>query len=138
MNEFEEDKIRKANQESIRRESVESQLPKIREEGELISGRGFRKMVGSEFTSRATGYRHRRRDVGERCTGMGEIITTDEIEGIVGDERLELREEQVQCVGKKGNEEEQQVLAALPLLGEVILGQCKLEFPGKYFLYFPI
>ena len=38
-------------------------------------------------------------------------------------ERLEFREEQVQCARKKGIEEEQRVLMALALLGEVILGQ---------------
>ena len=47
--------------------------------------------------------------------------------GELGGERLELREEQAQCVRKKGNEAEQKVLAALALLGEVILDQCQLK-----------
>ena len=57
--------------------------------------------------------------------GGGDVIIIGDIDGVVGGERLEFREEQAQCVGKKGGEEEQQVLAALALLGEVILDQCQ-------------
>ena len=39
------------------------------------------------------------------------------------EERLEFREEQVQCLRKGGMEEEQHVLTALAILGEVILYQ---------------
>ena len=55
------------------------------------------------------------------------VITIGDIDGVVGDERLEFREDQVQCVGKKGHVEEQQVLAALALLGEAVSDQCQLE-----------
>ena len=44
--------------------------------------------------------------------------------------RLEFREEQSQCAGKKGNGE-QQVLAALALLGEVILDLCQLKLKAN-------
>ena len=57
--------------------------------------------------------------------GGGEIINIDDSGGVVGEERLEFREEQVQCVGNKGWGEEQRVLTALCLLEEVILDQCQ-------------
>ena len=58
----------------------------------------------------------------------GGVIIIDEIDGVVGDGRLEFREEQAQCGRKKGNEEEEQhVLAALALLGEVITDQRQVE-----------
>ena len=47
--------------------------------------------------------------------------------GVVGDERLEIREEQAQWVRKKGTEAEKQVLAALALMEEVILDQRQFE-----------
>ena len=56
---------------------------------------------------------------------MGGIINIEDIDGVVGEDRLELREEQVQCLRKKGNEEERHVLTALALLGEVISDQCQ-------------
>ena len=43
-----------------------------------------------------------------------------EMEGVVGEERLAFREEQVQCVRKKRGK---QVLAASALFGEVVAGQ---------------
>ena len=59
---------------------------------------------------------------------LGGVIAIGDIDGVVVDESLEFREEQVQCVRKKGNEEEQQqVLAALAMLGEVILDQRQLK-----------
>ena len=57
-NGYEEDKMWKANQELVWRESVESQLHTIRER-EMISGRRFRKMAGSECASGTTGNQHR-------------------------------------------------------------------------------
>ena len=67
-----------------------------------------------------------------RCRGAlrGDIIIIGDIDGVVGDGRLGFREEQVQFVGKKGNEE-QQVLAALALLEEVIFGPASVETAGK-------
>ena len=59
--------------------------------------------------------------------GGGGVITIGDIDGVVGDGRLEFREEQAQCVRKKGSEEEQQVLAALAFLEEVISDQCRLK-----------
>ena len=47
--------------------------------------------------------------------------------GVVGDERLEIREEQAQWVRKKGTEAEKQVLAALALMEEVILDHRQLQ-----------
>ena len=38
--------------------------------------------------------------------GGGEIINIEDIDGVVGEERLEFREEQIQCVRKKGVDEE--------------------------------
>ena len=61
LSNFEEGKIRKANKESIRKESIGNQLPEIQEESETIYERrfrGFRKRWGSEFTSRTAGSRH--------------------------------------------------------------------------------
>ena len=45
----------------------------------------------------------------------------------MGGGRLELREEQVQWVGKKGIGEENQVLSATGIMEEVILDQCQVE-----------
>ena len=74
--------------------------------------------MGPEPHSITTGYRQG--NVGERRTGRGEIINIDDIDGVVWEERLELREEQVQCARKKGEGEEQHALTALALLGEAI------------------
>ena len=59
--------------------------------------------------------------------GGGEIINIEDIDGVVRDVRLEFREAQVQCVGKNGNGEEQHVLTALALLGEVISDHRQVE-----------
>ena len=59
------------------------------------------------------------------------MVIIGDIDGVVGGERLEFREEQVQCVGKKGNEEEQHVLAAFALLGEVISDHHQVELKGN-------
>ena len=55
----------------------------------------------------------------------------DGLAGVFGDERLEIREGQVQIVkfqGEKGrSREEQKVLTALDFAGEVIAAQCELK-----------
>ena len=71
----------------------------------------------AEFTSGTTG-----NDIGEKALGSvelrgGEMVTIGDFEGVVGDGSLELREEQVQWVGKKGIGEENQVLSAMALIG---------------------
>ena len=60
----------------------------------------------------------------------GEITIAEEMEGLVGGERMQFREEQVQFVRKK-EEEEKHVLAALALFGEIIVGQCQQELKGN-------
>ena len=55
--------------------------------------------------------------------GGDEVASIEEIDGVVREERLEYREEQVQFARKKGMGEEHHVLTALALLGEVILDQ---------------
>ena len=60
----------------------------------------------------------------------GEVINIEDVDGVVGGERLEFREEQVQCVRKKGIEE-QRVLTALALLEEVILDQRRQKIKGN-------
>ena len=54
----------------------------------------------------------------------GEITIAEEMEGLVGGERMQFREEQVQFVRKK-EEEEKHVLAALALFGEIIADRCQ-------------
>ena len=52
--------------------------------------------------------------------------------GLVGEERMEFREEQAEVVRKKGEEEEEkQVLAALALFGEIIADQCQQKLKGN-------
>ena len=53
----------------------------------------------------------------------GESITIGGFEGVVDDGRLELREEQVQCVRKKGVGEGWHVLPSMALFEEVISDQ---------------
>ena len=59
------------------------------------------------------------------------MITIGDFEGVVAEGRLELREDQVQCMGKKGIEEENQVLSALSLIGAVIFGPASGGNGGK-------
>ena len=65
-------------------------------------------------------------------SGGGEITTIEELEGLVGDECMELGEEQVQMENKNGEEEEEeeekQVLTALALFEAIIVGQCQLKW----------
>ena len=63
--------------------------------------------------------------------GRGEVTNIDDVDGVVGGERLEFREEQDRCVGKKGMGEEHRVIAAFPLLEEVISGAMSAEAKGK-------
>ena len=63
--------------------------------------------------------------------GWGEAAHTNDVDGVVGGERLGFREEQVQGARKKGMEEEQRVLTALALLGEVISDQCQQKLKGN-------
>ena len=49
--------------------------------------------------------------------GRGEMIIIGDVNGVFGDGRLELREEQAHGTRKKGNGEAQRVLAALALWG---------------------
>ena len=46
---------------------------------------------------------------------------------VVGEERLELRGEQVQLVRKQGMGEEKEVLSEMALMGELISAQCQLK-----------
>ena len=55
----------------------------------------------------------------------GEIITKEEMNGKIEDERLEFREEQAQTVRK--NEGGKQGLAALALFCGIIVGECQLK-----------
>ena len=59
------------------------------------------------------------------------MITIGDFEGVVGDGRLELRVEQVQCVRKKGIGEENPVLAAFALMEEVILDQRQVKLKAN-------
>ena len=126
----EADKMWKDTRELIRRESVESQLAAI-QESENEFGAAMSENGGDQSPlpeQQATNIENEM--LWNVEMGGGEIIIGD-IVGVVGDARLEFREEQVQCLRKKGNAEEQQVLSALAILEEVISDQCQLELKAN-------
>ena len=59
--------------------------------------------------------------------GGDESITIGDFAGVVEDERLELREDQVRCVRKKGIAEGEHVLASMGLFEEAILDKCQAK-----------
>ena len=58
--------------------------------------------------------------------GGGEDVIAEDIEEVVGDERLELREDPIQMVRKQDKNEERNVLMAMALMGEFILDHCQV------------
>ena len=60
--------------------------------------------------------------------GWDGVINIGDVDGVVGEERLEFREAQFQFARKKGMWDEQKVPTASPLLEEVISGQRQLKF----------
>ena len=62
--------------------------------------------------------------------GGDEVASIEEIDGVVREERLEYREEQVQFARNKGIGEEHRVLTALALLEEVISAQLQQNLDG--------
>ena len=100
-----------------------------------ISGwwfRGILEMVGirAQYQNRRTPTRM------EMCCEMlscggSESIIIDDFEWVVGEGRLELREEQVQWARKQWVDEEKHVLAAMALMEEVISDHCQLKLKGN-------
>ena len=137
MNNFEEYKIWKADGETRRLESVVDQLHAIREEGGrvVISGRRFRK-ISEMMGIKAHFQNNRRPTLTKRRWGMsrwggGEEVIIDDFEEVVGEERPEIMEEQVQMVRKQDMDEERNVLSAMALIWELILDKCQVKFMGN-------
>ena len=57
----------------------------------------------------------------------GEDFIMTYFEEVVGDERLELRGEQIQMVRKQKMNDEREVLMAMALMGALILGQLQVK-----------
>ena len=69
--------------------------------------------------------------LGNGDLGRGGIINIEDIGWVDGEERLKFRDEQVQCVRKKGIGEENPVLAAFALMEEVILDQRQVKLKAN-------
>ena len=131
-NDSEADKNWKMNKEIERQEEVGHQLPTIQEEGGSELGAAISEISDSDGGQSPTqAHQDTNKETLENGElGGGEIINIEDIDGVFGEERLELREEQVQCVRKKGRGE-QQVLTALVLRVEVIFGPMSAETEGE-------
>ena len=106
LNNFEEDKIWNADKETRRRESFGSQLPTIQEGIENDFGtvifRDFGNGGGESTLPEQQDTSNDEKLLWNVELGGGEAIIIDDFEEVVGEERLELREEQVQWVGNQG------------------------------------
>ena len=118
-----------ANGEIERQSEIENQLPATQEENKNDSRAGFLEIEenGGDQNQNQTQQETNDENLRNVESGGDEITTIEELEGLVGDECMELREEQGQ-MENKNEEEEKQVLTALALFEAIIVGQCQLKW----------